>query len=719
MRVTATAVQRGLNVYASVPVIRLTVDLGPFKDWTTGRLGAGFVGALVEKLPGLKEPNATAGWPGADVALLQGDGLSLAQVAAQVALELQGLAGADVHTARTGPAGPDGRFHVVYEYEAVSVGRAAGHLAMDLIHDLLQRALRPGGKWESDFDFNKRLKALVELGRVGHLPVQDAAVVRAARARGIEVIAVRQRIIQLGQGRSQRRMNGSKTSLTNVIGMTLTSNKTNTNRLLGELGLPVAVQRQVRSAREAVLAAEQIGYPVVIKPYRGNLGRGVTVHVTDSTEVKAAYERARLIRPTVLVEQFIPGTDYRMLVIDGSFIAASKRVPAHVVGDGVQSIEALVEAANRDPRRGNKWTALELDERAHRILDQQGLDAGNIPGPGQTAYLRDIANTSAGGTAVDVTDDVHPDNKAMATRAALMVGLDVVGVDFLTTDISRSYREVGGAICEVNSKPGLRKHMWPAHGKPRDVVGPILDMLFPPGTPATIPIAIVTGADNSVTARMLSQLLKAAGHVVGLATDAGVEVDGRSMVSGLLTPPASARTLLLDPTVDAAVLQASAEAILRHGLGLRNYLVGAVLSATGLTYPGPHSFRKSRIDALRLVLHGAQRLAVVNADEPTGLSLVDGIAAGRLCLVTTQPQLAVVVEHIAAGGTAVKATADATEMSIEIYENGSRAALLSFPATGDGAPHLANVAVAVAIAYGLGIGSDDIRDSLAPSLLEF
>ncbi len=697
IRVVASDVYQGLNVYAPVPVIRLTVDLGVVRDWTIGKLGPRFVESILDRVPGVAKPEAT----------------DLPELAAAVAVELQNLAGANLNVTSTASAGSDGVFHVVYEYENRRVGRQAGRLAIDLLNDLLQAGLRPPGAWVSGFDYGSRLKALLAFGRVAHMSVQDAAVVGAARARGIEVTKVRKRIIQLGQGRAQKRMSGSKTTLTNVIATSLTSNKDDTSRLLGELGLPVAVQKLTRSAGAAVAAAEEIGYPVVIKPIRGNLGRGVTVHLTDASQVESAFERARSIRPTVLVEKFIPGTDYRMLVINGQLIAASMRVPAHVVGDGILPIDGLIGQANLDPRRGQghrgMWTALELDERALRLLTQQGYGPDSIPPLGKVVYLRDIANTSAGGTAVDVTDDVHSDNKAMAVRAANVTGLDVVGVDFITTDISRSYKEVGGAICEINSKPGLRKHMWPALGKPRDVVGPILDMLFPPGTPVTIPIAVIAGGNRS-TSLLLTRLLMKAGMTTGLATNSGVQINQDSIVTASMTPPAGARFLLIDPTVDAALIEASAEEILSHGLGLTNYQVGAVLSDGGHS-ASAHGLSKSPVDALRLVLNGAQQLAVVNADDAANL-LPEGISPDRTCLVTTK-ELGFVRSHIRANGRAVVASGDATSATIGLYENGDQIAQLSIPSTG--APVRSDAAFAVAIAYGLGMSPERIRAGLSVS----
>jgi cyanophycin synthetase len=701
LRVTATSAYGAVNIYASVPVIRMTVDVGLFKDWTIGQLGPRFDDALLELIPGARESG-----------LASEDALSLAELGARIAVELQNQAGSHLALAASEHGEHEGTCEVIFEYEDERVGRRAGRLSIDLISDLIQARLRPPGQWVSDLDFEARLQNLIRVGLSRHLPIQDAAVVKAARVRGIEVIRIRRRIIQLGQGRSQQRLSGSKTTKTNVVSMSLSSNKEHASRLFGETGLPVARQIRVESAEAAVTAAEKIGYPVVIKPIRGNLGRGVTLHLTNRDEVIAAFKRASKIRPHVLVEQFIPGTDYRMLVIDGVLIAASKRVPAHVVGDGKQTVSDLVVEANRDSRRGSKnrgmWTALQLDERAHRILAQQGYDAASIPPIEEMVFLRDVANTSAGGTAVDVTDEVHPDNRAMAVRAARVVGLDVVGVDFLTTDISRSYREIGGAICEINSRPGLRKHMWPARGKPREVLKPILDMLFPPGTTSEIPIAVVTGIDAGTTARIAAGLLKTAGSTVGLAVGQGVEIDGLVVVEGQPSPTARARCLLLDPTVDAAVIEIAAADLVNHGLGFHNYQVAGVVRDEGLAATNASGSTKTWGDALQIVVDKAQALAVVNADEPTGLLLAKGKNPEQVCLVTTQADNPHVLAHLGTGGSAVMATS--TEGSLTIYDHGTRVAVWSLPGFKG---QMGSLGTAVAIAYGLGTSWQAIGDGLA------
>jgi cyanophycin synthetase len=326
------------------------------------------------------------------------------------------------------------------------------------------------------------------LGPPSDVGPSTAALLKAAEERGIPCSRLNGHcLIRLGYGRFQKRIQATLTSETRQIAVDLASDKEKTNLLLRDAGLPVPRQRKAYGVREAVRAAEQIGYPVVVKPLNSNHGQGISIKLTTPEQVEAAFERAREYSEAVLVEGYIAGADYRMLVVNGQLVAAARRVPAHVVGDGVHSIDELVEQVNQDPRRGvghgNVLTRIEIDEMAERLLADQGYRRETVLHRGVTVCLRATANLSTGGTAIDVTDSVDPDNRDMAIRAIRAIGLDVAGVDFITTDIRASYRETGGAMCEVNACPGLRMHLAPSEGLPRDVAGPIIDMLFPPGAP--------------------------------------------------------------------------------------------------------------------------------------------------------------------------------------------------------------------------------------------
>ncbi|MFL9937436.1 ATP-grasp domain-containing protein, partial [Paraburkholderia sp. RL18-103-BIB-C] len=340
--------------------------------------------------------------------------------------------------------------------------------------------------------------------------------------------------------RFQKRIKATLTSETRQLAVDIASDKEETNRTLRDAGLPVPRQRKVYRACDAVVSAEQLGYPVVVKPLDCNHGQGVSIKLTTPEQVELAYKRARKYSHAVLVESYIPGSDYRMLVVNDQLAAVARRVPAHVVGDGLHTVQQLVEEANRDPRRGvgheNVLTRIELGDTAQSVLGAAGYDFETVPAPGESVYVCATANLSTGGTSIDVTDQVHPDNREMAVRAVKAIGLDVAGVDFITTDIASSYREVGGAMCEVNASPGLRMHLAPSEGPARDVAGAIVDMLYPSGTPKTIPIASITGTNGkTTTSRMLAQIMKLAGYTVGLGTTDGVYIDGRMTLAGDMT----------------------------------------------------------------------------------------------------------------------------------------------------------------------------------------
>ena len=470
-------------------------------------------------------------------------------------------------------------------------------------------------------------------------------------------------------------------------------------------------------------AASRIGYPVVVKPYNGNHGRGVSINLADAEQVIAAFHVAQAISRSVIVEKFIVGHDHRMLVVNGQLIAVSKRMPGHVVGDGTHTITQLVDEVNRDPRRGigheKVLTRIDFDYQAERLLEEHGLNKDSVPEAGQIVYLRTTANLSTGGTAEDVTDVVHPDNVEMAVRAISAIGLDVGGVDFLSPDISESYKDVGGAICEVNAAPGFRMHMAPSSGRPRDVAGPVIDMLFAPGSPSKIPIAAVTGTNGkTTTARMLAHIMKLAGHHVGLTTTDGVYVDGQRTVEGDMTGPVATRMVLSDPFVDVAVLETARGGLLRAGMGVRHCDVGAVLNVKS-----DHLGLKG-IDTLedlarvkRIIVETARDTAVLNADDPLCLKMAAYTEAKHLCYVTMNPAHPLVREHISAGGRGVVLETAMKGQMITIYDHGAHIPLLwthLIPATLEGrAVHnVQNAMFAAAMAFSMGEKLENIRHGL-------
>ena len=725
MRILDSQVYVGPNVYALFPVIRLELDLGALEQWPTARLGEGFTDALLAALPGLRQHGCSYNEPGGLVRRLhEGEGTWLGHVLEHVAIELQNVAGTPVTFGKTRGTGEPGVYNVVYEYEQPEVGLEAGRLARHLLESLLPAELRPAAEDEPPFDFQRQLNRFIRFTQSQALGPSTASLVNAAKARGIPWLRLNgQSLIQLGHGRFQQRIQATITSKTPHISVELASDKEETVRLLGELGLPVPKQRMVYDAEDAVREARRIGYPVVVKPLNANHGRGVSIRLTEPEQVEKAFATAREHSRAVLIESFLDGLDHRLLVVNGELIAASKRMPGHVVGDGRRSVAELVEIVNQDPRRGvgheKVLTRLELDEQAERLLAKKSYDKDTVPAEGETVFLRATANLSTGGTAIDVTDVIHPENRQMAVRAIRAIGLDVGGVDFLTPDITRSYKDVGGGICEVNAAPGFRMHVAPSEGTPRDAAGPVIDMLFPPGSQWTIPICAITGTNGkTTTSRMVAHIMKLAGHRVGLASTDGVYIDGDLSVKGDMTGPVSAQMILRDPTIDAAVLETARGGLVRRGMGYSMCDVGAVLniSSDHLGLGGVDTLEQLA-EVKRIVVEVAKDMAVLNADDPLCLRMADHTDAKHLCYVTMNPRNPLVREHIRLGARAVVLEEGINGHQIVLYEKGAQIPLLwthLIPATLEGrAMHnVQNAMFAAAITYGLGKKLDDIRHGL-------
>jgi cyanophycin synthetase len=725
MRIIERSVYQGPSLYAHFPVIRLVLDLGPLEEWSTTRLGPTFTDALLEALPGLREHGCSYGEPGGFVRrMVEEEGTWLGHVLEHVAIELQNTAGVQVTFGKTRSTGEPGHYHVVFEYEQAEVGLEAGQLGLSLIHSLLPPDLRPAGSVPGEFDFSRERDGFIRFAQRRALGPSTASLVHAAEDRGIPWIRLNEySLIQFGHGRYQQRIQATITSRTPHIAVEIASDKEETNRILANLGLPVPTQRLVTGAEEAVVQAERVGYPVVVKPLNANHGRGVSLNLMNGDQVRTGFEQARQHSRSVVIEKFVTGFDHRMLVVNGELIAVSKRVPGHVVGDGVNTIEQLIALVNSDPRRGvgheKVLTRLEFDHQAERLLAERGYDRTTVPAKGEVVYLRLTGNLSTGGTAIDMTDVVHPDNAEMAVRAVKAIGLDVGGVDFLTDDISRSYKEAGGGICELNAAPGFRMHTAPSEGKPRDVAGPVIDMLFPPGSPSRIPIAAITGTNGkTTTARMLAHIHKLTGRHVGLTTTDGVYIDGQRTVEGDMTGPVAARMVLSDPLVDVAVLETARGGLLRAGMGYRHCDVAACLNVKEdhLGLKGVETLDQlARVK--RIVIEIAQDTAVLNADDPMCLQMADYTEAKHVCYVTMNPDHQLVREHIRAGGRGVVLEAGINGHMITIYDKGAHIPLLwthLVPATLEGrAMHnVQNAMFAAALAFSMGLRLEDIRHGL-------
>jgi cyanophycin synthetase len=726
MKIVNSNVYVGPNIYAHFPVIRHVLDLEELEHWPTGKLGKSFVEPLLESMPGLHEHGCSYREPGGFVRRLREDeGTWLGHVMEHVALELQSVAGSNVTFGRTRSIdGQPGLYNMVFQYLDAEVGREASRLSLDLIHSLLPDEVRPEDAPPVDWNFAEERDRFIRYAQARAFGPSTASLVHAAEERGIPWIRLnRQSLVQFGHGRYQQRIQATTTGRTSNIAVELASDKEETNRILRDLGLPVPAQKLVRRPQDAVRAAERIGFPVVLKPLAGNHGRGVSINLKTPEEIEVAFDKAREHGRNVIVEGYLEGYDHRLLVVNGKLVAAAKRMPGHVVGDGKHTIKQLVDKVNEDPRRGvgheKVLTRLEFDHQAERLLKKLGYDHNTVPKKDEIVYLRSTANLSTGGTAIDVTDIMHPDNREMAERTIKAIGLDIGGVDFLTKDISESYREAGGGICEVNAGPGFRMHVAPSEGTPRDVAGPVIDMLFPPDQPSRIPIAAITGTNGkTTTARMLAHILKMIGHTVGLTSTDGVYIDGKLSVPGDMTGPVSAQMILRDPSVDAAVMEVARGGMLRGGLGFQDCNVAACLNvaADHLGLKGIETLEQLAV-IKRVPIEIAKDAAVLNADDTLCLQMADHTDAKTLCYVTMNPGHPLVKQHIRAGGQAFVLEEGMNGHMISIYDNEAHTPLLwthLIPATVEGrAMHnVQNAMFAAALAYNMGESLEDIRHGL-------
>ncbi len=729
MKITATNVYVGPSMYANFPVIRMVLDIGVLIDWPSVKCGKSFTEGLQQTLPTLVEHGCSYRKPGGFIRrLTEDEGTWMGHIMEHVALEIQNIAGSAVSFGRTRTTGEPGMYNMVYAYKQRDVGIEAGHLALKLLMHLLPEHLQQqiDHPIDRNFDFQADLESFVLRAQRREFGPSTQSLVDAAVKRDIPWLRLNDySLVQFGHGKYQTRIQATVTSSTGTIATSLASDKEGTHSILKDMGLPVPKQAMFSSEEDAVSASRRIGYPVVIKPLDGNHGRGISINLTTDEEVREAFHVAKQQGKSrfVLAESFVSGYDHRMLVINDELVAVAKRVPGHVVGDGGSTIAELVDIVNSDPRRGigheKVLTRIEIDTQAQRLIQDAGYHENTVLGKDEQFFLRSTANLSTGGTAIDVTDVVHPDNREMAIRAVRAVGLDIGGVDFLTDDITHSYKDVGGGIAEVNAGPGFRMHVAPSEGEPRDVAGKVLDMLYPPGAPARIPVAAITGTNGkTTTTRMLAHIMKTSGHVVGMTSTGGIQVDGRVTVKGDMTGPQSAQIVLRDPTIDFAVLETARGGILRAGLGYSECDVAACIniSADHMGLGGIETLEQlARVK--ETVVRVANDTAVLNADDKLCLKMADNCRAKHLCYITMDPTHGLVREHIRANGRAVVLEKGINGDMITIYDNGAHIPLLwshLIPATIEGkAMHnVQNAMFAAAISYSFDKDLDEIRNGL-------
>lgn len=719
MRVIESAVYRGPHFYSATPMIRIRLDLGRLELWPSHRI-PGFTDRLLVALPGLEGHGCSYRAHGGFVRRLR-EGTWLGHIVEHVALELQTVAGTPVSRGKTRSVkGRQGVYDVLYAYEDETLARAAGRLALGLVDSLLPTEVQGlegldglaaalPSVMERPFDVPSAQAALRRLASRGALGPTTRALVQEARRRGVPVRRLDEHsLIQLGQGARRKLLRASITGDTSQIAVQTAGDKDLTKRLLTAVGVPVPRGVVVRGAEQAVEAAKSLRAPLVVKPLDGNHGRGVNLGLVTPDQVRWGFDQAvRHSRHVVIEEQFV-GRDYRILVVGGDVVAVAERRPASVVGDGRSTVTQLIEAVNRDPRRGvghdQVMTRITIDDHVLEMLARAGLAPDSIPLAGAEVALRATANLSTGGTAIDRTDEIHPDNASIARRAAMTVGLGVAGIDFVAPDIAKSVRETGGGIVEVNAAPGFRMHLEPSEGRPRDVAGPVLASLYPRGAPSRIPIIAITGTNGkSTVGRMTASIFRAHGRTVGLTNTSGVFVNDERLLKADASGPKSARMVLADPTVEVAVLETARGGILREGLAFDYCDVGMVLNVTPdhLGLKGVDTLEDlAKVKSVVTESVGRRGVSILNGDDPMTLRLARH-AGGRIAYFTLEggPEMSPFLQkHVAEGGLLAAREPSVRGGDLVIHDRGRRVVVMSadeIPATLSGMAEF-NVANALA-----------------------
>lgn len=571
---------RGPNYWSGYwkKLIIMRLDIGEYEEKPTGKID-GFYDRMNDILPSLISHGCSYQEEGGFVRRVK-ESTWAGHVIEHFALELQTLAGMDTGYGRTRETGEKGIYNVVYSYLEEEVGRFAGRTAVKLFLDLAEGTSTK----EIKAGLAESIQEMREIRENVRFGPSTGSLVEEADSRDIPFIRLNdQSLVQLGYGVHQKRIQATTTVNTNMIAVDIAGNKHATKKLLGDMGVPVPKGYRIRDIDELESTVEKVGFPVVIKPLDGNHGKGATVGINSFEDAASAFEKAKEYSRFIIVEKQLIGADFRALVVNNRLIAVAERVPAHVVGDGKSSIQKLIDKTNADPRRGygheNVLTQIDVDGQTTRCIRKSGYEIDSVLPKDEILHLKTTANISTGGTAIDCTDEVHPENVFLFERIARIIGLDVAGVDVIAPNVSEPLHENGGGIIEVNAAPGFRMHLAPSEGIGRNVAEHVIDMLFPPGTPARIPIVAVTGTNGkTTTTRLIAHILKNSGRTVGFTTTDGTYIGNQQIVQGDNTGPVSAQLVLKDPTVDVAVLETARGGIIRSGLGFDYCDIGIVMN---------------------------------------------------------------------------------------------------------------------------------------------
>ncbi|WP_159910898.1 cyanophycin synthetase [Pantoea sp. 18069] len=700
MQITRIRALRGPNLWTRSTAIEAIVQCEDNEQCYTAI--AGFEEKLRARFPNIAplQPHGAA------------QRLSLAHVLEVAALSLQARAGCPVTFSRTQETLEQGTFQVVVEYTEETVGKRAMERALELV----QAALG-----DTAFDAEAAIIALRELNEEERIGPSTGAIVDAAVARGIPFRRLTSgSLVQLGWGAKARRIQAAELDNTSAVAESIAQDKDLTKRLLHSAGVPVPLGRPVETVDEAWEVALEVGLPVVVKPQDGNQGKGVTVNLTERGQFESAYASAAKYG-TVMVERFLPGHDFRLLVVGDQLVAAARREPPQVLGDGQHTIRQLVDTVNLDPRRGSghgtALTKIRLDDIAVAHIAAEGLTPESVPAQGQRVVLRNNANLSTGGSATDVTDDVHPEIAARAVEAAQTIGLHICGVDVVCETMLRPLEEQNGGVVEVNAAPGLRMHLAPSFGKPRNVGVPMVDQLFAHGQDGRIPLIAVTGTNGkTTTARIIGHLFTAHGLRVGMTNTDGVYVNGRQIDSGDCSGPRSARNVLAHPEVDAAVLECARGGILREGLGFDHCQVAVVTNVGEGDHLGLNFITTVEDLAVlkRVIVQNVTPTgyAVLNAIDPH-VAAMASVCPGKIIYFAADRHHPVMATHRAQGNRVVYVDGDA----IVAAEGSWRETILlrDVPITRAGSIgfQVENVMAATAAAWGAQLPWETIRRGLS------
>jgi len=716
MKILKIQALQGPNIWsiARKKLIQMRLDLEELEELPTNKI-PGFRERIELLIPSLITHRCSEGCHGGFFQRVD-QGTWMGHVIEHIALEIQTLAGMDVGFGRTRETKTKGVYNVVFNYLEEKVGVFAAESAVKIAQAIING---------DDYNLTADLQTMREIREKVRLGPSTGSIVDEAKSRDIPWIRLgTNSLIQLGYGINQMRFQATITCKTSNIAVDIACNKEQTKKMLDAASIPVAKGSICVDEEDLAETIKSIGYPIVLKPLDGNHGKGASINVTSWEDAVLGLEYAKKYSRRVIVERFITGYDYRVLVIDNKIVAAAQRVPAHVVGDGINSIEELIKIVNSDPRRGygheNVLTEINVDRNSLELLEKRNMTVNSIPEKDDIVYLKSTANLSTGGTSIDVTDMMHPENVFMAERISRIIGLDVCGVDIMANNLTQSLKENGGVILEVNAAPGFRMHLAPSEGLPRNVAAPVIDMLYPLGKPSRIPIIAITGTNGkTTTTRLIAHIVKNNGFRVGFTTSDGIYIQNHLMEKGDTTGPMSAEYILKDPNVEFAVLETARGGILRSGLGFSRCDIGIItnIQEDHLGISDIHDLKDlSRVKSVVVESIKKDGWAVLNGEDEYCLKIAAKLDC-NVALFSLNEDNKAILEHCKNGGVAA------------IYENGfvtikkgdwkirvEKATIIPLTMNGKAKFMIANVLAATLASYLYGFKIEDIKLSLTTFL---